>query len=137
MSTVAIFEIQKAMYTVLAADAPFMALIGSRLYDDIPDNTIFPYYQIGEATEAPLDTFSTIVHDDTVTHHIFESRKNYEGTGGVVPIMTAANALLDRQSLTITGGSHIQTRREFHTVIRDPGGIYHGVMRFRVNFQET
>lgn len=138
MSTSAAYAIQTALYGLLSADAAMITALSTRVYWDVPDNTdSFPYYSMGETTDVTTDTFNKICHNVTVTHHVFDKRDNYEGPLNVNTVMSRATALIDRVTLTVTGGTAYYCRREFETIMRESENIWHGVLRFRIQFQES
>jgi hypothetical protein len=44
-------SLQKACVEVLMGDTELMAMIGSRLHQDVPENPTYPYVQIGNSQE--------------------------------------------------------------------------------------
>lgn len=138
MSASAARSIQAAIYTALSADSTFMTAVGDRVYWDTPDNTnTFPYYSLGQTTDVTEDTFGKICHDVTVTHHCFDSRDNIESPTNINTAMSRATALLDRATLSVSGGTTYYCRREFEEIFLESDNIWHGVLRFRVKFQES
>ncbi len=131
------YDVQTAMYGVLSADGTFDTLTGSRIYWDVPDNTAYPYYAMGETTDTPADTFGIIVHEVTVTHHVWDHRDNYHGPKNVKEIMEQSLTLLDRVTLTIAGGTHVGTLRELDQITRPDSDHWHGLITYRVFFQES
>lgn len=122
--------LQVGIYNKLTSNATFMALVGSRVYDQAPQSTTFPYCTIGDDTELDWSTFTTLGQEATVTLHFWSREK---GRKEVKAIMSQADTVLNRQTLTLTGFTFVSCVREFAETFLDPDGItYHGVQRYRV-----
>lgn len=138
MSTSAAYKIQTAIYAALSGDATFTGYAAGGIFWDVPDNTAtFPYYAMGETTDVPSDTMGTICHDVTVTHHAYDHRDSSESPTRLNNVVSRAIALLDRATLSVSGGTVYSIRREFDQIMRDEPMIWHYVVRFRVKFQES
>ncbi len=126
--------LHKAIYDALSGDAPFVALVGGRIYDHVPQGTAYPYTDLGETTNLPWDTDGGLGTEATFTiHHWSRLRGMLE----VRRIMAAAYDVLHHASLPIVGGSLAVMTVEFQTAFDDPDGITrHGVQRIRAKLHE-
>ena len=101
------WELQKAIYTALRTDATLIGLAGdgasperAKVFDRIPQDTVFPYVRIGEGTARDWDTKSTDGQENTLTVHSFSQ---YSGFKEVKQIMGAIVDALDQATLSLTG----------------------------------
>ncbi len=130
------WELQKAIYAVLRADAALIVLAGdkaspeqTRIYDRIEQDSDFPYLQIGETTALDWDTKSTDGMEQTIVIH---SWSRYSGQKEVKQIMGAVVDAIDQATLSLTGHTLILIRFEFADTFMDQDGrTHHGVQRFR------
>lgn len=129
------FALQEAIYTALTGDATLQGFISTRVYDRPPQDSAFPYVDIGEGTATDFDTKTENGMEQTVSIH---SWSRDQGRKEVKQIMSAIVDALDQQSLSVTGHSLVLLRFEFSTVEHDPDGYtQHGVQRFRALTQAT
>ena len=52
--------IQKGLRTALVANAGVSAIVSTRVYDEPPQNVVFPYLRFDEITSNAFDTDSTV-----------------------------------------------------------------------------
>ena len=50
------FALQTAIYTKLSTDSNLTTTLGASVFDDIPENTPYPYVQLGEDTAIDYST---------------------------------------------------------------------------------
>lgn len=124
------FELQKAIFSKLAADtATLTALGGARIYDDVPARTEFPFITFGQSTERDWSTGTDEGAEHLVTLHVWSRGHGRKETEAV--ILAARQALHD-QALTLAGHRLINLRHEFSEARRDSDGeTFHGIARFR------
>ncbi len=123
-------EMQTAIYTALQAETALTSLVSTRIYDNVPQETVYPYVELGEATYQDMGSQTFLGMDGTLTIH---SWSQYAGRKQVMQIMEAIYDRLHQGSLTMTGHSLVICRFEFAEIVKDPDGItHHGVQRFRV-----
>jgi hypothetical protein len=92
--------VAEALYAKLNA-APLTALVGGRIYDDIPQNPTYPFVWIemfGEQDRRGLGTGALPEVDVRV--HVFSTAT---GSKEAQAVMAAVISLLKDQALTITG----------------------------------
>ena len=123
------FALQTAIYTKLSTDNNLTSTLGASVFDDIPEETPYPYVQLGEDTAIDYSTKDQTGSEVTVNVDIWS---RYRGSLQAKNIMDRVHTLLHDSSLSVTGSNFINMRFEFSDIIRDPDGITrHGVMRFR------
>ncbi len=123
------FALQTAIFTLLSADNNLTSTLGASVFDDVPEETAYPYVQIGEDTAIDYSTKDLNGSDVSVNLDVWS---RYRGSLEVKNIMDRIHTLLHDSSLSVAGTNFINMRFEFSDIIRDPDGITrHGVMRFR------
>ena len=126
------FALQQAIFTALDGatinDADGNAITG--VFDDVPENTAYPYVVIGEETATNIDTKDKDAHEHTLTIHVWSQ---YRGRKEIKNIMSSVYTTLHNASITVSGASLVNIRHEFENTLTEADGITRqGVMRFRV-----
>ncbi len=124
------WELQKAVYQTLAADAALQAEIGdpARIFDDPPPDALFPYLTLGEAHASDWKGVEGGLEHD-VKLYVFS---RYAGRREVKRILGAVYDALHEAALTVTGHDLINIRFVFADAFRrSDGETYQGVARFR------
>lgn len=124
------WELQKAVYQTLAADAALQAEIGdpARIFDDPPPDALFPYLTLGEARASDWKGVEGGLEHD-VKLYVFS---RYAGRREVKRILGAVYDALHEAALTVTGHDLINIRFVFADAFRrSDGETYQGVARFR------
>jgi len=130
------WELQKAIYSRLVADAPLLALLGgARIYDDVPRGAAFPYVTFGPNTTRDWSTGTEPGSEHTVT------LRTWTKAGGekeVHLLLEAIRTALHDITLTLTGHRLVSLRHELSDSARaSDGEIYAGVARFRAVTEPT
>lgn len=130
------WELQKAIYAALAADAAVTTLLGgARIYDDVPRGIEPPYVTFGQSTVRDWSTGTDPGHEHLFTLHVW-TRVNGERLAHQV--MSALRDRLHDAVLSLTGFKLVNLRHEFSDVIREPDGeTIHGVVRYRAVTEPT
>ena len=108
------------------------AVAGSSVsvFDDVPENTAYPYVVIGEETTSNNGTKTKDGLEHTLTIHAWSQ---YRGRREIKEIMKSVYENLHNTAISVTGASLVNIRQEFSTTLAETDGITrHGVMRFRV-----
>ena len=126
------FALQQTIFTALDGatinDADGNAITG--IFDDVSENTAYPYVVIGEETATNIDTKDKDAHEHTLTIHVWSQ---YRGRKEIKNIMSSVYTTLHNASITVSGASLVNIRHEFENTLTEADGITrHGVMRFRV-----
>lgn len=126
-------DLQKAIYAALTADATLAAKVSTRIFDFVPDNTVYPYIHIGDAefndfATQTFDGFSGVLNIHTW------ARPGTRGRAPVLDIMSDIYRILhENYSMTVTGFDVSNMRYDFSTVlVEDDRVTYHGVTRFKI-----
>lgn len=123
--------IQAALYAVLTNDDSLMAQLTGGVWDEPPEDAKRPYLVLQDFVTTPDNDQTTLGHATVATLHVWSS---YHGNAEALSIASRVIALLDHQSLAISGHEHIVTRFEFLQTLRDPEKPYlrHVPIRFRI-----
>lgn len=133
---------QQALRTFLGASPSLAALVGTRIYDDAPQDVAFPWLEIGDRQTLPDDVSAEGGDDDSPPAtgdagvsdffdlHIWS---RYAGKKEAAEIADVLHTLLHGASLTITGRASafawVRTVRH----LRDPDGMTrHGVVSIEI-----
>lgn len=127
------WELQKAIYTALdnanITDASGNPISG--VFDDVDEDTAFPYVTVGEETAINAGTKTLDAHEHTITLHIWSRYRG--GRKEVKEIMQQVFSALHNSDITVDGASLVNIRHEFEQTLVEADGITrHGIMRFRV-----
>ena len=123
------FALQSSVYSTLSNDNTLSSTYGASVFDDVPEDTSYPYITIGEDNISEFGTKDLDGTTSTMTIHIWSE---YKGSKETKQIMDRIHDLLHDSSLSVSGFNLINMRFEFSDIMRDPDGITrHGVMRVR------
>ena len=125
------FALQQTIFTALDGatinDVDGNSITG--VFDDVPENTAYPYIVIGEETATNIDTKDKDAHEHTLTIHVWSQ---YRGRKEIKNIMSSVYTTLHNASITVSGASLVNIRHEFERTLLESDGITrHGVIRFR------
>lgn len=119
------WPVQKALFSVLDA------ALGCDVHDDVPNNASMPYVVIGEDTQVPDDTKTSLGFEVTATLHVWSDAK--DGRREAKGIISDIYDALHDAALTIDGMDAISCRWEFSETIPDVDDrLTHGVTRYRI-----
>lgn len=125
-----LWQVQKAVWSLLSSNAGLQAIVGDKFYDQVPDHTLYPYVTVYTESSSDFSTFNKLGEQVILNVHTW-SQAN--GRQEALSIMTLIDTLLNRANLTISGYSLVGCVREFQEVLLDQDGrTYHGVQRFRI-----
>lgn len=125
----AAFEIQKALYAVLSSDTDLGVLVGSRIYDDVPDNqNTFPFVTIGEDTLTQWDTDQKLGYEVSLVIHVWS---RYRGRKETKEIQAAIYDALHNAPLSVTGyDNFLMQEREAESFLDPDGKTRHGIQTY-------
>jgi hypothetical protein len=131
MSEVLGHFVQTAIYETLVGDSALGAFVGTRVFDDVPEDGEFPYVTIGTAEEN-----DALVTDGTEGSGFRWQIDCWSRKGGrkeAYAMLSAIKAALHRRSLDVEGATHVMTYLETSMVLKDSDlETYHGVAVFRI-----
>jgi hypothetical protein len=124
------WDLQKAVYTALAADGPLLALLGgAHIHDAVPQRPAFPYVVIGEAQIRDWSTGTETGSEHMLMLHVWS---RYGGKREAHEIADTVRAVLDGALLGLEGNRLVNLRHQYSELKRDEDGeTQHGVLRFR------
>lgn len=114
--------LQKGLRAALVANAGVTTLVSTRVFDEPPQDVIFPYLRFGDINPTAFDTDTKV--GATVDLTLEANSRSASGRVEAVKIVEAVNAALHRQeaSVTVTGFTLVELIFETHNVTRDPDG---------------
>ena len=128
------FELGSTIYSTLTGNVSLMSDV-TGVFDDVPENTEYPYIVIGEETSIDNATKDTDGREYTIVLHIWS---RFRGLKETKQIIAKVYDLLHNVNLSVTGASLVNIREEFTSTLMDSDGITrHGIMRFRVVIFDT
>lgn len=115
-------SIQKALRPVLVADATIAGLVGTRIYDEPPQDVVFPYLRFGDIQPAAFDTDTT--EGAEVSISLEAHSRSASGRVEAVRIVEAVRDALHRQeqAISITEYNLVEIIFQTYSVTRDDGG---------------
>ena len=124
------WSLQRAIYDVLIADEPVLALLGgARIYDAVPDNSTFPYLTLGQTSVADWSAGAEAGEEHTLILHVWSRAWGLRETH---ELMAALRSALHERALTLDGHRLVNLRHEQSEARREADGLtYHGIARFR------
>ena len=126
------FPLQQSIFTKLTSSTLTDVngtSITSKVFDDVPEGTAYPYLVIGEETATNIDTKDKEAHEHTLTFHVWSQ---YRGRKEIKNIMSQIYTALHNSDITVSGATLVNIRHEFENTLLESDGITrHGVMRFR------
>jgi hypothetical protein len=124
------WDLQKAAYQSLAADAALIGLLGGeRLYDHVPQSSAFPYVAIDQMRINDWSTGSERGSEHVLMLHIWS---RYDGKREAYEIADAIRNRLDDAELTLDDNRLVNLMHQYSDLKRDPDGqTCHAIMRFR------
>ena len=127
--TIGQFELQSGIYTVLNSDSTLTNTLGASIFDEVPEESTYPFVSLGEETSVDFNTKDLDGGSITVNIDVWSQ---YKGAKETKQIMDRIHTLLHNGSVSVSGFNLIRLQFEFSDVMRDPDGVTrHGVMRFR------
>lgn len=130
----ALFEVQKAVRSKLAAASGVTALVSTRIYDELPaSEPTYPYIQFGEMLTERFDVKESAGWDVELTLHVWSRGR---GKKQAQDVLDAIEAALNRGTLTVTGYAVVSCDIRQLLNFEDADGMTrHGVARLRVVLQ--
>ena len=124
------WAVQEAIYSRLNDDARVLAILGAppRIYDDPPEDVVFPFIAIGEARARDFAGVPGAEEHDLRLY----AHSRYAGRREVKRIMSAVYDAIHDAAFDVAGFRLVNLRYVFADVLRrrEPDA-YQGVMRYR------
>lgn len=128
--TAAALELQKAIFALLAADAPLGALLGgAKVFDHAPADVAFPYVTFGRTSLYDWSTDTDAGSEQILTIHVWSKRPGKRET---LLVMEAVRMALDGAAPALDGFRLVLLRLEDADARYDEAeAVHHGLLRFR------
>jgi hypothetical protein len=129
------FSLQEALYANLKEYTALTALIGERLYDNVPQTTPFPYVSIGDLRFEDNSQKGAYGNFVTVPIHVWS---NHRGKKECQQIMRLIYLRWhDLGVLAVSGMQFTGMYHTYSTIITEPDGLTrHGASNYRVTISE-
>lgn len=130
--------LQKGIRAALVADAGVTALVSTRIYDEPPQDVVFPYMRFGDINPSAFDTDTT--EGSLVTLSLEAHSRSASGRVEAVQMVEAVKEALHRQEASVTVAGHTLVELIFQTysVTRDDEGRgYTAVIALQAMLEET
>lgn len=129
-------ELQKAVYDRLAADAGVAAIVGTRIYDNVPADAATPYLSFGPSDYAPEDAECVTGRRETLQVDCWTRDQ-----GRLRPARELADAVktaLHDAPLALANAALVEIEVTLVRVLQDPDGITgHGVIQATALIEEA
>jgi hypothetical protein len=124
------WDLQKAVYAALAADAPLTTLLGgAAIHDAAPQNAAFPYVVIDQTQIRDWSTGTEPGAEHMLMLHVWS---RHAGKREAYEIADAIRAALGDAMLSLEEHRLVNLRHQYSELKRDEDGeTQHGVLRFR------
>ena len=127
------WDVQKAVYARLTADAGLTALLSggaAGVHDHVPENSGFPYIVIGEIAGKPLETIAAGGRDLALTLHAYSRAHGFKE---LRLIMAAVHAALHDADFVVAGHNlALCLETGSATTLQGDGVTRHGKMEFHI-----
>lgn len=124
------WDLQKAVYAALAADATLTTLLGDGgIHDAVPQDAAFPFVVIDQMQVRDWSTGTEPGAEHMLTLHVWS---RYAGKKETYEIADAVRAVLDGAMLSLEDHRLINLRHQYSELKPgEDGEMHHGVLRFR------
>ena len=134
MSSLALREVQRSLYSKLSGDAVLMDMI-SGIYDVVPQNTNPPYVVLGNGRQELQPVDALVVSDCQLELHVWTLAS---GRKAALAILSRLYALLHLGTLTLSGLELVTLRVEqAATSLSEQGKYLSGVLRISITVVEA
>lgn len=127
---------QKGLRAALAANAGVSAIVSSRIYDEPPQNVVFPYLRMVDIDPTAFDTDTTEGAEISISVEAYS--RSASGRVEAAQTAEAVRAALHRQetSVTVTGFTLVELIFQTFNVTRDADGRgYTAVIVFQATLE--
>ena len=125
--------LQAKLYEILDQDATLQSICGRArvVFENVGDNTPFPYVEIGEIDLGDFGGYSFAGFEGTYTIHTWSQAR---GRKQCQEIMNRIYTLLHRVDLSLGSGFSTIANicEQSQTIIDSDGRTYHGIQRFKL-----
>jgi len=123
------FALQQAIFAALSASSDLQALIGNRLFDFVPPDSIFPYVVLGDGNESDWSTATEDGTEHAVQIDVWSREPGHKEAKEIADVIRAT---LNNAALTVTGATLIDIRHLTTDFSRESDGqTFQARIRFR------
>ncbi|MGB1179753.1 MAG: DUF3168 domain-containing protein [Lentibacter algarum] len=117
-----VLALQKGLRAALVANSDVTDLVSTRVYDEPPQDVVFPYLRFGEITPVAFDTDT--LEGSLVSVSLEANSRSASGRVEAARIIEAVKAALHRQetAVTVTGFTLVELIFQTFSVTRDAEG---------------
>lgn len=134
MSSLALMEVQRALYTKLNGDGVLMGMV-TGIYDVTPQRTVLPYVAIGDGQMQELPADALNIAELRLQLDVWTAAA---GRKTALAILNRLFAVLHLGTLTLSGFQQVILRCEqADTTLVEQGINIHGTLVVRVNVVEA
>ncbi len=133
MSSLALMQVQQALYTKLQGDGVLMGMVGG-VYDSVPETAALPYVVIGDGQLRVLPADNATISDTVLQIEVWTDAS---GRKSALTIMSRLFALLHLGTLSLSGVQQVLLRCEqADTAVAETNTRIHGTLNVRVTVVE-
>lgn len=134
MSSLALMEVQRALYTALVADGVLMGMV-SGVFDVVPQHTALPYVELGDGSQSITPAEAAEVSECRLALYVWTEAA---GRKTALSVLNRIHALLHLGTFGITGFQLVNVRTEqAATVIEEQGTRLRGTLVVRMTVVEV
>ena len=123
------WALQQAIFSALSASTDLQALIGTRLFDEVPRESAFPYAVIGDDAETNYDTATESGSQHIAAVDIWSRGGGHKECKSIADVVRAT---LDGAALSPTGQTLVGIRYQGADFARATDGeTYRATLHFR------
>ncbi len=129
MGADATLPLLKAVRDALLAATAVTDKVATRVYDNVPQQTAYPYIRVEAGAQSYFGTKSFDGGEHTLSVHCWSE---YHGMKEIGEIMSAVHDALHKASMMVTGHTLVTMHVEFQDAFVEADGVTrHGVQRLR------
>lgn len=122
-------QLRIAILAALKASTTLSAALGTRMFDDVPEDPVFPYLTVSAMDESD---WSTDTEEGSTVEIQIDVWSRAAGRAECETLLRAVRDAIVGTTLTITGHAHVILTFTTGHVVRDSDGeTWHGLARFR------
>lgn len=128
----AVTDISRALHSALEADFRVQDALGSpaRLYDNPPEDPIFPYLTYGPLRSEDISTDDAQITAHLVTLHVWS---RYTGRAQALALLGVIATVLTQAPLNLTNSALVNRHILYTDIFRASDGLtLHGILRLRI-----
>tara|TARA_R100000773_G_C4170363_1_gene84304 strand:+ start:314 stop:721 length:408 start_codon:yes stop_codon:yes gene_type:complete len=121
------FDVQTTIFNTLSGDSTLDGLVGNnRIYDNVPQDSPYPYVVIGNENALNVGTKSVDANDYSIDIEVWSQ---YRGKKEIKNIMERIYNLLHNASLSVSGADFVRSQvRTVITLVEADAITRHGVI---------